>query len=80
MSSFISATDNSAAVLPDNGLDAVSEIIYPSPLIIEAVQVKVSIDHNRDSDIGIEIISPSGTRSVVLQPQSLLVEDIMETQ
>ena len=78
VSSFISATDNSAAVLPDNGLDAVSkEIIYPSPLIIEAVQVKVSIDHNRDSDIGIEIISPSGTRSVVLQPQSLLVEDIM---
>lgn len=78
VSDFIPATDNSPSILPDNGSDSISKnITHTDALLVEAVQVQVSIDHNRDSDIGIEIISPAGTRSVVLQPQSLLVDDIM---
>jgi subtilisin-like proprotein convertase family protein len=34
-------------------------------MIIEAVQIKVNITHDRTGDLGIELISPNGTRSVL---------------
>ena len=34
-------------------------------MIIEAVQIKVNITHDRTGDLGIELISPKGTRSVL---------------
>ncbi|QUM84416.1 S8 family serine peptidase [Moritella sp. 28] len=43
-------------------------------LIIEAVQVKLNIEHERNSDLSIELISPQGTRSMLLTPRSLLTE------
>lgn len=43
-------------------------------LIIEAVQVKLNIEHERNSDLSIELISPKGTRSMLLTPRSLLTE------
>ena len=45
---------------------------------IEAVQLTISIDHLRDADLAIQLISPSGTTSMLLQPQSLLIEDLMD--
>ena len=44
-------------------------------LIIESVQLKLSITHARDADLAIELTSPSGTTSMVLQPQTLILED-----
>ncbi len=38
--------------------------------VIEGVQVKVDIDHARMSDLSIELISPAGTRSVLMTPKS----------
>lgn len=37
---------------------------------IEGVQLKLDIDHARLSDLSIELISPSGTRSVLMTPRS----------
>lgn len=44
-------------------------------LTIESVQLKLSIAHERDADLAIELTSPSGTTSMVLQPQTLILED-----
>ncbi len=44
-----------------------SDTVYVSEsLSIEAVQVKVNITHGRPGDIGIELTSPSGTKSILL--------------
>jgi len=36
--------------------------------VIEAVQIRVSVTHTFDGDLGIELISPSGRRSVLKNP------------
>ncbi|WP_462151244.1 proprotein convertase P-domain-containing protein [Pseudoalteromonas xiamenensis] len=57
--------------IPDASLDgAVSAMQVDQDLTIEAVQLKVNIDHERVRDIAIELTSPSGTRSVVLSPRT----------
>jgi subtilisin-like proprotein convertase family protein len=33
--------------------------------VIEAVQIRVNVTHTFDGDLGIELISPAGTRSVL---------------
>ncbi|NRA60520.1 MAG: S8 family serine peptidase [Psychrobium sp.] len=37
---------------------------------IEGVQIKLDIEHSRLNDLSIELISPSGTRSVIMTPKS----------
>ncbi|GLS28065.1 S8 family serine peptidase [Marinibactrum halimedae] len=44
-------------------------------LTVEAVQVKLSIRHERDTDLAVELISPKGTSSMVVTPRSMLVLD-----
>ena len=39
--------------------------------IIEAVQIKVNINHGFAGDIGIELVSPAGTRSVLWTPYNI---------
>jgi subtilisin-like proprotein convertase family protein len=39
-------------------------------VIIEAVQVKLNLDHQRTRDLSIELISPSGTRSVLMSART----------
>ncbi|MCQ8878578.1 S8 family serine peptidase [Pseudoalteromonas shioyasakiensis] len=41
-----------------------------SDLTVEAVQVKLNIDHQRIRDLGIELISPAGTRSVLMSART----------
>ncbi|MGY8863361.1 MAG: proprotein convertase P-domain-containing protein, partial [Pseudomonadales bacterium] len=40
--------------------------------IIEAVQITVDITHDFIGDVGIELVSPAGTRSVLLTPYNWL--------
>ncbi|MFC7420814.1 S8 family serine peptidase [Iodobacter arcticus] len=40
---------------------------------VEAVQVRLNIDHERAKDLSVELISPSGTRSVILSARTGLV-------
>ena len=49
-------------------------------LTVEAVQVTVSLDHQRLPDLLIELVSPSGTRSVLLNPNNSLVGQSLDRQ
>lgn len=64
-------TEYAQLSIPDASLEgAVSSMTVNDALTIEAVQLKVNIEHSRVRDIAIELISPSGTRSTVLSPRT----------
>ncbi|MFB2863514.1 S8 family serine peptidase [Aeromonas sp. MdU4] len=44
-----------------------------TPLKVEAVQVMINLEHQRLSDLLIELVSPSGTRSILLNPFNSLI-------
>ncbi|BBN83760.1 peptidase S8 [Pseudoalteromonas sp. A25] len=57
--------------IPDADLSgAQSTMAVDENLTIEAVQLKVNIDHTRLRDLAIELTSPSGTRSVVMSART----------
>jgi subtilisin-like proprotein convertase family protein len=54
--------------IPDNssvGATTTLNVNTPSVQFIEAVQIRVSATHTFTGDLGIELISPKGTRSVL---------------
>lgn len=64
---------NTHDFIPDasaTGAESVYKADMPENFIIEGVQVKLDIEHARLSDLSIELISPSGTRSVLMTPRS----------
>jgi subtilisin-like proprotein convertase family protein/subtilisin family serine protease len=62
--STISAPNSS---IPDNSSTGVSDTInLTSSLIIESVSIKINVTHNSTGDIGIELTSPSGMKSILL--------------
>ncbi len=55
------------ASIPDNNAAGViSTMSVTQNLVIEAVQVYVQIDHPRSGEIGVELTSPSGTKSILM--------------
>lgn len=53
--------------VPDASSSGVTHSInMPTNYIIESAQIKVSIDHTMIGDLGVELVSPSGTRSKLL--------------
>jgi len=60
------------AAIPDNSSVGTSSTINVNRhnLVIEQVQIKVSITHAKIGDLGIEITAPSGTKSKVLNINS----------
>lgn len=57
--------------IPDNSATGVSDSIYVRHnLITEAVQVTLSIQHPYSSELGVELISPSGTKSILMNINS----------
>jgi subtilisin-like proprotein convertase family protein len=64
---FISSAALSIAI-PDNSVTGASNsLTVPAGTIsvIEAVQIRVNVTHDFDGDLGIELISSAGTRSVL---------------
>lgn len=52
--------------IPDNSATGVSHQIYVSHNFnIEAVQIRVSATHTNLGDLGIELVSPGGTKSII---------------
>ncbi len=76
ISDWVTQSLTSKLEIPDASLDgAETELeIEMDDLVIEAVQLKLDIDHSRLTDLAIELISPSGTRSVMLTPRTGLYE------
>ena len=64
-----SNTISSSNAIPDvskEGLTNVLSISDNNNLTIEMVQIELSVTHPRISDIGVELISPGGTKSVII--------------
>lgn len=67
-------SNNTALTIPDASVVGVQDSMQlTDSLTIEAVQLKFSVTHQRMRDLAIELISPAGTRSVVLSPRTGLL-------
>lgn len=68
ISDSLSRTELNAAI-PDASLEGVSDVQrFDSDWIIEGVQINLTAEHKRLADLAVELISPSGTRSVLMTP------------
>ncbi len=67
-----SGKGSSAAVIPDKSVSGMTASLSISSSScqtqVEAVQVDLQVTHPRTSDLGIFLVSPSGTTSLLLQP------------
>ncbi|WP_394202405.1 S8 family serine peptidase [Marinagarivorans algicola] len=72
---FIPAQAGAASQIPEGPNGVAQAIVVRDALTVEAVQVKLSIRHGRDADLAVELVSPSGTTSMVLTPRSMYILD-----
>lgn len=64
-------SSNPALSIPDANVSGITDTMQLTEnLTIEAVQLKFSVKHERLRDLALELISPSGTRSVLLSPRT----------
>ena len=64
---FVSSAALGLAIPDQSAIGVTSAVNVPAGTVqvIEAVQLRVNITHMFDGDLGIELISPTGTRSVL---------------
>ncbi|PIP94281.1 MAG: peptidase S8, partial [Bdellovibrio sp. CG22_combo_CG10-13_8_21_14_all_39_27] len=73
-SAFSSGSGNINVAIPDESATGVSRTLtITQNYKIEAVQVKVNITHGRPGDLGIELTSPSGTKSILMNINNALL-------
>jgi subtilisin family serine protease len=66
MTSADASADELALSIPDSDKDGVTTTLSISNnLTIEAVQAKITVDHTWSGDVGVELTSPSGTKSIL---------------
>ncbi|WP_033136360.1 proprotein convertase P-domain-containing protein, partial [Aeromonas finlandensis] len=75
-----SVTGSAAAIADTGNSPTRSTTRIVTPLTVEAVQVMVNLDHQRLPDLLIELVSPSGTRSILLNPFNSLVGQSLDQQ
>ncbi|MBQ4876370.1 S8 family serine peptidase [Pseudoalteromonas luteoviolacea] len=63
----------SKPILEDITHTTTSEIEVTEDMFIEGVQVRLSAEHGRITDLKVELESPSGTRSILMSPNNNLV-------
>lgn len=62
-----------ALAIPDKSATGVSSSIsVTDSLKIEAVEIELSVTHTHTSDLGVELTSPSGTKSILLNINSFI--------
>lgn len=60
--------------IPDNSASGVSDSLYLNDeLTAESVQIEITIDHDKSGELGIELTSPSGTKSILLNVNNSLL-------
>jgi subtilisin-like proprotein convertase family protein len=65
----VAGTVAAGGAIPDDSVAGVTgEVTFDaaSGLVVESAQVEVLLDHPRLGDLGVELVSPAGTRSVLL--------------
>ena len=76
------AKENLSKAIPDFDAQGTTDTVQVSSaddLEIEAVQIRVDIAHPRISDIGIELTSPAGTKSVIMPINSRIIGRAIST-
>jgi subtilisin-like proprotein convertase family protein len=59
------------STIKDNNTDGGDDTItFGTTLTIETVQIKISVTHTDIGDLGIELVSPAGTRSILLNARN----------
>ncbi|HHQ4776366.1 TPA: serine protease Asp [Aeromonas veronii] len=77
----VKPVDRASSAIADVGNSPTSSTAtVATPLTVEAVQVTVSLDHQRLPDLLIELVSPAGTRSILLNPFNSLVGQSLDLQ
>lgn len=74
--SFVSSSSTVNLAIPDSNITGLSDTItvaHGTNLTIEAVQIKLNITHKRPGDIGIELTSPAGTKSILMNVNNSLL-------
>jgi subtilisin-like proprotein convertase family protein len=65
-----------SSIPDDSATGLTSGIFVSASLTIEAVQIKLNVSHGRPGDLGVELTSPSGTKSILLNiNNSMLIPD-----
>ncbi|BBL90808.1 peptidase S8 [Vibrio rotiferianus] len=74
------ASNATEVSVPDASLvGGSSAIAVTDDITVESVQVKLTLEHSRLPDLAIELISPSGTRSVLQTPRNGLVGQSLDS-
>jgi subtilisin-like proprotein convertase family protein len=69
--SFLPNSGTIDIAIPDeSSIGASSDLSVAQNLTIEAVQIKLSIEHTFIGDLGVELTSPSGTKSILMNINS----------
>lgn len=67
-------SEDLAKAIPDQDLTGATDtMVIEDDLIVEAVQIELTADHLRLPDLAVELVSPSGTKSVVMTPYNGMV-------
>lgn len=64
------------SAIPDGSATGVSRTLninYGAGKIVESVQVRVSVTHNKSGQVGVELTSPDGTKSILLNINNALI-------
>ncbi len=78
-STSVSSASNLNLSIPDSSATGVTSTLnVTSGLTVESIQITVNIDHTSSGDLGIEIISPSGTKSHLININNSLLIDFDE--
>ena len=68
------SSEDLAKAIPDQSLTgATDKLAIEDNLIVEAVQIELTADHLRLPDLAVELISPAGTKSVIMTPYNGMV-------
>ena len=64
---WIASAAGLALGIPDNSVTGISSTLtVTGSLVVEAVQIDIAFTHMRPGDVGIELTSPSGSKSILL--------------
>lgn len=69
---FISSGMSIPLSIPEGPTGIEQTISINDDYIIEGVQLKLSLSHRRKNDLLVELVSPSGTHSILLTPRTLI--------
>ncbi|WP_345860269.1 S8 family serine peptidase [Shewanella algae] len=80
LTDWIASEKDLDKAIPDASLAGVSDSLeVAEDLVVEAVQIELSADHLRLPDLAVELVSPAGTRSVLMTPfNGLVYQGVMD--